>query len=223
MLTVGEKSSVKVICHSAMMTKIIKSSLEEVGYSVCSTCGDCDQECSCQDTRITIIVSGFCGNPASLPCLRKLTSKTSDICIVMTDIPSDPIVLFLSLAGIDVCTVPDNIDGDDLANVVNLAAKGYKITMGKFCKTCSTEDLRKISDAKLDDQQWRILRYLIDGESNKIIAHRENASEAAIKGKIRLLLEKLNVENRTQAAVIAVRSMIFSDEKTPLKTLDKAA
>lgn len=219
MPTSGEKSTVKVICHSAMMTKVIKSSLEDVGFTVSSTCGDCEEECLSEHAGVTVIVSGFCGDPASLPCLRKLTQETGETCIVMTSLPSDPIVLFLGLAGIDVCTVPDNIDGDDLANVVNLAAKGYRMTMGKFCKTCSTEDLRKINEAKLDDQQWRILRYLMDGESNKIIAHRENASEAAIKGKIRALLEKLNVENRTQAAVIAVRAMVFPDNKN----FDKAA
>lgn len=54
---------------------------------------------------------------------------------------------------------------------------------------------------------WRqsvILRCLIEGRSNKLIAHELTISEGTVKVHIKLLLRKLGLHNRTQAAIWAM-------------------
>ncbi len=53
-----------------------------------------------------------------------------------------------------------------------------------------------------------VLRHLADGASNKLIARHLGISEATVKVKVRTLLRKINVNNRTQAATWAIRNGI---------------
>jgi two-component system nitrate/nitrite response regulator NarL len=55
----------------------------------------------------------------------------------------------------------------------------------------------------LSDRETGILRCLMEGESNKIIARRFNITEATVKAHIKAILRKICVRNRTQAAVWA--------------------
>ena len=56
---------------------------------------------------------------------------------------------------------------------------------------------------KLSQQETRILRCLMQGESNKTIARRFDITEATVKVHIKAILRKICVRNRTQAAVWA--------------------
>jgi two-component system nitrate/nitrite response regulator NarL len=56
---------------------------------------------------------------------------------------------------------------------------------------------------KLSQQETRILRCLMQGEPNKIIARRFDITEATVKVHIKAILRKISVRNRTQAAVWA--------------------
>lgn len=195
-----------VICHSAMLKSAIIRSLEDWGIETKSSCDICSEGCSCEATNVAIIVSGFCGDPAQLSCLQRLKSHPAGKWIVLTSDQCDPLVLTLASNGAEVCIVPDDISGDDLANVVHLAARGNRVTLGRFYQGCSATEMQKIQDAHLDVQQWRILNYLARGASNKVIARIEKTTEASVKGRIRGLLDRLGVENRTQAAVIGVKA-----------------
>ena len=56
---------------------------------------------------------------------------------------------------------------------------------------------------KLSPQETRILRCLMQGESNKIIARRFDITDATVKVHIKAILRKISVRNRTQAAIWA--------------------
>lgn len=56
-----------------------------------------------------------------------------------------------------------------------------------------------------------VLRHIADGASNKRIARQLGISESTVKVKVRTLLRKINVTNRTQAATWAVRNGIRQD------------
>ena len=56
----------------------------------------------------------------------------------------------------------------------------------------------------LSEQEKRILRYLVEGESNKMIARKIDIAEATVKVHIKAILRKIRVQNRTQAAVWAM-------------------
>jgi len=54
---------------------------------------------------------------------------------------------------------------------------------------------------QLSPRERSILRYLIDGDSNKSIARRMDIAEATVKVHVKAILRKIRVHNRTQAAI----------------------
>ena len=52
-------------------------------------------------------------------------------------------------------------------------------------------------------RQRDVLSYLADGVSNKEIANNLDLSEATVKSHVRQVMRKMNVQNRTQAALLA--------------------
>lgn len=67
-----------------------------------------------------------------------------------------------------------------------------------------------LSELALTNRELEILRYIVEGMSNKEIANALFISEKTVKNHITSLLRKLDVEDRTQAAVFAVSQGIFS-------------
>jgi len=60
-------------------------------------------------------------------------------------------------------------------------------------------------DSGLDQDEIQILRMLAEGATNKQIALRTHWSEVSVKRKLQAVFEKLGVEDRTGAAVEAMR------------------
>ena len=58
---------------------------------------------------------------------------------------------------------------------------------------------------RLTPQQSRVLMLLSDGMLNKQIAHAMQVSEATVKAHVSAILQKLGVDNRTQAVIVARR------------------
>jgi two-component system nitrate/nitrite response regulator NarL len=63
----------------------------------------------------------------------------------------------------------------------------------------------KRNDPGLSTRQTAILQALIDGTPNKVIAQQLKLSEATVKLHVKAVLRKINVRNRTQAAVWAIK------------------
>ncbi|SEF03462.1 two-component system, NarL family, nitrate/nitrite response regulator NarL [Rhizobiales bacterium GAS188] len=59
---------------------------------------------------------------------------------------------------------------------------------------------------RLSKRQESILRCLVEGDSNKIIAAKRNIAEATVKVHVKAILRELGVGNRTQAAMWAMRN-----------------
>jgi two-component system nitrate/nitrite response regulator NarL len=63
---------------------------------------------------------------------------------------------------------------------------------------------RSFASGTLSEREIQILRCLANGDPNKMIANRLNITEATVKVHLKGLLRKINVCNRTQAAIWAV-------------------
>lgn len=98
---------------------------------------------------------------------------------------------------------PIDISIDELAHVLILLCKGRQIFIDGFCSH-SFEPYVRPAPLDLREDQYRLLGYLGEGLPNKVIAAREGCDEALVKFRVRSLLQKLGVSNRTQAAVRAV-------------------
>ncbi|MBK4218212.1 response regulator transcription factor [Paracoccus caeni] len=61
----------------------------------------------------------------------------------------------------------------------------------------------------LTPQQMNILRLICQGRPNKIISYELSIAEATVKTHIAAIMSKINVRNRTQAALLASRARLF--------------
>ena len=68
----------------------------------------------------------------------------------------------------------------------------------------SVDRLHTIRPAKLTERDKAVLRFTLQGLTNREIAERMELSEAAVKASLRLVFGKLNVRTRAQAVKIAL-------------------
>jgi two-component system nitrate/nitrite response regulator NarL len=62
-------------------------------------------------------------------------------------------------------------------------------------------------------QELKVLRYLAEGQPNKNIARKLGTAGANVRSRVKSILDKIGVENRTQAAVWAMRSGLLETSK----------
>lgn len=98
------------------------------------------------------------------------------------------------------------ISGDALLQSIRAAARGEpqlhpKVAQRLMDRVMPAEDPL----AQLSPREYGILRWIARGYSNKEIAAATDLTEQTVKTYIREILSKLNVADRTQAALLAVR------------------
>lgn len=72
---------------------------------------------------------------------------------------------------------------------------------------------RACSVHNLSEREEQILKALVRGHSNKVIARMCTVTEATVKVHMKSILRKIRVENRTQAAIWALKNAYFDDDK----------
>ena len=104
-----------------------------------------------------------------------------------------------------------NLSRHALAHLVGLSAHGHQVRVDDCQELSWSEERNEILKAGLIASQWRLLRYLGSGMSNKEIARNEQTSVNAVKVRVRALLNRLHVANRTQAAVKIAKAGLCED------------
>jgi len=70
-------------------------------------------------------------------------------------------------------------------------------------------------DHDLTEREVTVLRLVADGKTNKEIANNLNLSEKTVKNHVRNIFHKLQVYDRTQAAILGIRKGIIDLEPRP--------
>lgn len=105
-----------------------------------------------------------------------------------------------------------DISKDALLHSMHLILLGEKVFATELAKLWMSGGLeRKFNCAKklehnLTGRESEILECLLEGDSNKLIARRLSITESTVKIHMKSLLRKINVQNRTQAAIWAMES-----------------
>jgi DNA-binding NarL/FixJ family response regulator len=153
---------------------------------------------------------------ADLDSLSAALEATPDMDLVLLD---------LSMPGVPVIVVSANEDRAVMRHCLDFGASGYipksldVETMRNAVRTVleggrwappdldlsapddSSALVRRLSS--LTPQQVRVLMMLSEGLLNKQIAYELSVSEATIKAHVSAILQKLGVESRTQAVIVA--------------------
>jgi two-component system, NarL family, nitrate/nitrite response regulator NarL len=77
------------------------------------------------------------------------------------------------------------------------------------------QNVDDISPRGLSARETVILRCLMQGDSNKLIARRFEITEATVKVHVKAILRKIHAKNRTQAAIWAASNLRSSGQASP--------
>lgn len=75
----------------------------------------------------------------------------------------------------------------------------------ELAETNQTEPIHRSLTVQLTSREYSILQLLVEGKSNAFISHILGISQHTVKEYMASINEKLNVSNRTEAAVKAIR------------------
>jgi two-component system nitrate/nitrite response regulator NarL len=200
----------------------MKLLLRELGYELVTEADSIASALGCVDavTVPDLILFGIHpsnnANLADLGSLRRSFSRSRLVCY--SDPKIDPVSVLESLKiGIDGYLLTD-IKPKVLKQSLDLILLGAPIYPAAVAVACLDQKLRTtrypdpVLQAPLSLREKQILFCLINGCSNKMVSRELQISEATVKVHVKLLLKKLNVTNRTQAAIWAVNHGIASTE-----------
>lgn len=140
--------------------------------------------------------------------LKALKETNVDSFIIMLTVSNNESDLVASLkAGADGYLLKD-IDPEELIEKLLKVSKSEvtvdKSLVGRLAHAlCENNASPNLDEANLTDREQEILACIIDGLSNKLIAHRLDISEGTVKVHVKNLLRKLNLRSRLEIAVWA--------------------
>ena len=104
--------------------------------------------------------------------------------------------------------VPKTLPAKSMINAVRFMAMGEQYAPIDFM-TAPDETTKHPLAEKLSPRELQVLKGLTEGKSNKEIARDLDITEPTVKLHMKTLYRKLNVANRTQAALIAREEGLF--------------
>jgi len=91
----------------------------------------------------------------------------------------------------------------EIADVVRGVLRGEVFALSGGADAPSAADSFAQRAQQLTPQQWRVLSLMVQGDQNKLIAHKLGVGEATVKAHVTVILKKLGVRSRTQAVIEA--------------------
>jgi len=144
---------------------------------------------------------------------RMILKKNSSVgIIILTMYPQDEYVFQALKAGAKAYLLKDT-RSKKLLEVIRTVHSGQAVIspemtnrlLDEFRRISYEEEEEKPAFQPLTDQEKRILTRVAEGASNKDIAEDLNLSERTVKNYLSIIFQKLQVNNRTEAAIRAMR------------------
>ncbi len=144
---------------------------------------------------------------------RMILKKDDDVgIIILTMYPQDEYVFQALKAGAKAYLLKDT-RSKKLLEVIRAVHRGQAVIssdmttllLDEFRRLADTQEEPKPKFQTLTEQERRILTLVADGASNRDIAADLNLSERTIKNYLSIIFQKLQVNNRTEAAIRAMR------------------
>ena len=163
--------------------------------------------------EIGIVILDFSsdGSDSELQILKQMRAANEDIkLIVLTNEMSARLLARALNAGADGYLLK-SLSSKALVQSLRLVDLGEKVFPTKLATMITSGQIdpgaaeaRVLSVKGLSEREREVTRCLQHGETNKVIARRLGITEATVKVHLKAVLRKLNVSNRTQAAIWAI-------------------
>jgi len=190
----------------------ITSLLEAAGYEVVGQVGDGEQAIDAVQRLEPELILLDISMPkiSGLEALKKIKIDFPDIQVVMLTVSSEDDDLFYAIqSGADGYLLKD-LNTDEFITLLEGLEKGEGAIDRKMTtrlmdgyKKLATEG--NLVQNNLTKREVELLRLMVDGTSNKGIAEKLFISENTVKYHIRNILQKLDVQNRTEAVGLAIK------------------
>lgn len=200
------RKKISVVCRESFLREAIEAALEKsglvsaLGVASLGDLGEQHRECS------AILYVESAEDQPDLGTVSSGEFLYGQNWVVMSRNGEGTLLAELMARGANVSMIPFDVSAGDIAHFVILAANKRRVFVDSFCKIDGARERAAIRSAGLTADQVRLMQLLSEGYSNKEIALLEQTAENTVKMRVRALLAKLEVSNRTQAAVIAARA-----------------
>lgn len=228
----GAKRAVVLVHPSRLYTEGLASLLKDTDYDRVHQLNNVDDGVCLPldelDGKIIFVVGGrTCYEIVSI--VKNIRAELNSAYILVVNTPADPNDVMAALeAGAD-GYLRDAISSRTFVRVIELVIEDEAILPPEFVKSLtemrdsSRDEVsgadqsheesseaasgRNGAGVKLSAREGSILRGLVDGAPNKVIAQRLHITEATVKVHVKAILRKIRVKNRTQAAIWASRNL----------------
>jgi len=152
-----------------------------------------------------------------LQVTQKLKNQCPDINVIILTAYDDEEQIYHAIRIGASAYFAKDVDPNHLLDTVRTVAEGYYVIATKRMTPGQAEQWlleryrryglkpEDTTFSPLTDREMEILEQIIEGLSNKEIAFRLNISQQTVKNHITSILAKLNLADRTQAAIYALR------------------
>ncbi|MBN1452641.1 MAG: response regulator transcription factor [Anaerolineales bacterium] len=152
-----------------------------------------------------------------LQVTQKLKSQCPDINVIILTAYDDEEQIYRAIRIGASAYFAKDIEPNHLLNTVRIVSQGYYMIADKRMTPSQAEQWlleryrryglkpEDVTFSPLTDREMEILELIIEGLSNKEIAFRLNISQQTVKNHVTSILAKLNLADRTQAAIYALR------------------
>lgn len=141
---------------------------------------------------------------------RKIKQSFGNIRVLVLTTFDDPETVGKALASGADGYILKEMDSDKIINSIKAVAGGMAVFCDNIFRSVVKTPVQKATDVSgLTDRECDILRLICDGCDNKEISSRLFLAEGTVRNNISGLLAKLNLKDRTQLAVFAIKNNIF--------------
>jgi DNA-binding NarL/FixJ family response regulator len=198
----------------------ITSLLEAAGYEIVEQCGD-GQEAVEAVRRLhpdLVLLDISMPKMGGLEALQLIKSEFPDTrVVILTVSDGDDDLVATTRAGANGYLQKD-LDASEFLEMLAGLERGEAAITRKTAARLMTafQDLSKQEDDdnQLTKREIQLLRWMVEGYSNKAIAQQLFISENTVKYHIRNILQKLDVQNRTEAVSYALREGLINADQT---------
>lgn len=141
--------------------------------------------------------------------IRRLNEHTRVIVLTSYD---DDDKLFQAIEAGAISYLLKNISAGDLISAIQLAKRGETTLQPGIATKLMRQFAARDTLEHLSEREMQVLRLIARGYSNKEISADLKISEKTVKTHVSNILDKLHLEDRTQAAIYALRNRLVSLE-----------